>query len=321
MSVRAREIEAQGLQSNTVPLTLKQATDRFIEDAEKGRGLREPTIRKYKLLFRRLNDHFNNKGYVFLNQIAADDLREFRNTWKMSPRTAGKHIERMKTFFKFAADFEWIKSNPAKPIAMPKTEDSDAVPFSEEQIETIFAGCGTYDGNGKRLEALAQLLLWSGLRIGDASTIAHEAFTKDSAGWKVRLRTAKTGTYVYCPIPTHVAESIVSIPGEHPFWTGESNAEDCAATWRKAFSRLFKQVGVVGHIHQFRHTFAKRLLLSGTSMGTVSQLLGHRRVEVTQHHYNKWVAERQADLEAIVRKSWLRIGDTNKSNSRKPHKH
>ncbi|MDX6712130.1 MAG: hypothetical protein QOH96_3146, partial [Blastocatellia bacterium] len=77
--LRAREIEAQGLQANAVPLTLKQATDRFVEDAENGRGLQEPTVRKYKLLFRRLNDHFNGKGYVFLNQIAPDDLREFRN--------------------------------------------------------------------------------------------------------------------------------------------------------------------------------------------------------------------------------------------------
>jgi site-specific recombinase XerD len=77
----------------------------FLADAETGRGLRQPTIRKYKLLFRRLNEHFKNKGYVFLTRVTADDLREFRNTWKMSPRTAGKYIERMKTFLKFALDF------------------------------------------------------------------------------------------------------------------------------------------------------------------------------------------------------------------------
>jgi integrase/recombinase XerD len=319
--LRAREIEAQGLQANTVPLTLKQATDRFVEDAENGRGLQEPTVRKYKLLFRRLNDHFNGKGYVFLNQIAPDDLREFRNTWKMSPRTAGKHIERMKTFFKYAVDFEWIRTNPAKPIAMPKVGDSDAVPFAEDQVETILTTCDVYNGNGKRLKALAELMLWSGLRVGDASTITHQAFLKDDAGWKVRLRTAKTGTHVYCPIPTNVAKSIVCIPGKHPFWTGESNAEDCAASWRKAFARLFKQAGIDGHIHQFRHTFAKRLLLSGTPMETVSQLLGHRNIQVTQRSYNKWVAERQADLEAIVRNSWLRIGDVRKSTAKNPHKH
>jgi len=46
-------------------------------------------------------------------------------------------------------------------------------------------------------------------------------------------------------------ETVEAIPGTHPFWTGESNAEDCAATWRKAYARLFKQAGVNGHPHQF----------------------------------------------------------------------
>jgi site-specific recombinase XerD len=58
----------------------------------------------------------------------------------MSPRTASKHIERMKTFFKFALDFNWIKTNPARPIATPKVADSEAVPFTEEQVETILTG-------------------------------------------------------------------------------------------------------------------------------------------------------------------------------------
>ena len=98
----------------------------FIKDAETSRGLREPTIRKYKLLFRRLNDYFNTKGYVLLSQITADDLREFRQGWKLSPRTAGKHIERLKTFFKFAHDFEWVKKNSARPLKPPKIEESEA---------------------------------------------------------------------------------------------------------------------------------------------------------------------------------------------------
>ena len=108
---------------------------------------------------------------------------------------------------------------------------------------------------------------------------------------------------------------MINQPAKYPFWSGESNAEDCAATWRKAFGRLFKQVGIEGHIHQFRHTFAKRLLLSGTPMETVSQLLGHKKTEVTQRHYNKWILERQQNMEAVVRTSWSRIGHVKKTNS------
>lgn len=56
-------------------------------------------------------------------------------------------------------------------------------------------------------------------------------------------------------------------------------------------------------------------------METVTQLLGHRSIEVTQRSYNKWVAERQADLEVVVRNSWLRTGDARKSTVKNPHKH
>jgi len=163
--------------------------------------------------------------------------------------------------------------------------------------------------------------LWSGLRIGDASTIGRDKIIKDPKGWKVELRTAKTGTHVYCLIPDDVAGAVINQPGKYPFWTGESNAEDCAATWRKAFARLFKQAGIKGHIHQFRHAFSKRLLLSGASIEDVSQLLGHASIEVTQRHYNKWVLERQQNLEDVVRNSWSRIGHVGKSTSRNPHKH
>jgi hypothetical protein len=87
---------------------------------------------------------------VFLKQITPDDLREFRTTWKMSPRTASKHIERMKTFFKFAMGFEWIKKNPALPTAAPKLEPSESIPFTEEQLEIFFKACDSYDGDGQR---------------------------------------------------------------------------------------------------------------------------------------------------------------------------
>jgi integrase/recombinase XerD len=297
-----KHLELEGPTANAAPFTIQEATDRFVEDATVSRGLQEPTIRKYKLLFRRMNEYFKNKGYVFLRQISPEDLREFRLTWKMSPRTASKHIERMKTFFKFALEFHWINVNPALPIRPPKVPPSESIPFTEEQLEILFTACDSYDGDGKRLEALMLLLLWTGLRIGDACTIGREKFAKDARGWKVELRTAKTGTDVSCVIAVEVAEAVLNQPGKYPFWTGESNAEDCASTWRKAFARLFTQAGIKGHIHQFRHTFAKRLLLEGASLEYVSQLLGHASIEVTQRHYNKWVRERQQDLEAVTRK-------------------
>ena len=132
----------------------------------------------------------------------------------MSPRTAGKRLERMKTFFKFVVDSTGLKTNPAKSIAAPKVEESESVPFSEDQVETLLKACDSYDGNGERLKALSMLLLESVLRISDACTISRDKIIKDPKGWKVELRTAKTGTEVYCPIPDEVAQAVINQPGK-----------------------------------------------------------------------------------------------------------
>jgi hypothetical protein len=56
-------------------------------------------------------------------------------------------------------------------------------------------------------------------------------------------------------------------------------------------------------------------------METVSQLLGHKKTEVTQRHYNKWILERQQNMEAVVRNSWSRVGHAKKTDARNQHKH
>jgi Phage integrase family len=98
----------------------------------------------------------------------------------------------------------------------------------------------------------------------------------------------------FLPSPATFPDPLWSpIARSRNFWTGKSNAEDCAATWRKSFAKLFKLAGIEGTPHQFRHTLAKRMLVSGVPIALVSQVLGHRKTEVTQRHYNKWVPERQ----------------------------
>jgi site-specific recombinase XerD len=194
--LRARDMEAVGPDLSTAPVTIHEATKKFLTDAEISRGLREPTLRKYKLLFRRLNEFFDDRGYILLSQITADDLREFRQGWKLSPRTAGKNIERMKTFFRFAYDFEWTRKNPAIALKSPKAEETDAKPFTEDEVGKILDACTKFDGNRARVKALVLLLLNTGLRIGDAVVITRDKFVKDKTGWKIELRTTKTKTEV-----------------------------------------------------------------------------------------------------------------------------
>jgi integrase len=295
-------MEAEGIVSAGQPITIKQATADFERDAEN--NIKPITLRKYRTLFKRLNEYCGGRGLIFLKQLSVVEVREFRNTWTTSPRTSGKNIERLKRFFSWCVENSWMDASPAAPLKVPKVGDTDVIPFDEQQVEKILKACEAHEGkNRQRLVALTKLMLSTGLRISDASTISKGKVVKDDGDWVVQLRTMKTGTPVTCPIPGDLAKALHSAEGEHPFWSGASDAESPPKYWRKLYAEVFKEAGVQGHPHQFRHVFAKRLLVKGIPIGYVAALLGNTEA-VCRRNYAKWIPERQRALNKAVKATW-----------------
>ena len=57
------------------------------------------------------------------------------------------------------------------------------------------------------------------------------------------------------------------------------------------------------HFHDLRRTFATRLMGNGVGIYTISQLLGHASVEMTQRYIN-WEPEDESEaVESLVRKT------------------
>jgi integrase len=144
---------------------------------------------------------------------------------------------------------------------------------------------------------------YSGLRIGDA--IACER--RRLVGSKLFLYQAKTGTPVYCPLPPIVVEALTQLDGPNAkyfFWTGNGKQKSAVSDAQRSFRRLFELARVTGHPHMFRDTFAVELLKRGVSLETVSMLLGHASIKVTEKHYKPWVKTLQDTLEREAMKGW-----------------
>jgi integrase/recombinase XerD len=288
------------------PITIEHACNEFLRDAQ-GRELREPTLYKYRLLFRHLQEFAKEHGFRYIRELNLDAVRAFRSGWKDHNLAAMKKLERLRAFFRFCMDGNWITDNPTTKdkLKNPKITACPTLPFSHEQVTNILAGCADYPDrrNAARVRALVLLLRYSGLRIRDAVTLSRDR-VRDG---KLFLYTAKTGTAVWCPLPPSVTEALDAISGTGPymFWTGESNPKSCVGDWQRSLRRLFKLAGVPdGHAHRFRDTFAVELLLAGVPLERVSVLLGHQSVKVTEKHYTPWVRARQEQLEADVRRTW-----------------
>jgi integrase len=296
-------------EGKTPRVTIEKATAAFEDDAE-ARGLRKPSIYKYKLLFKQLKAFAENEGIRFLSECDVETLRRFRESWVNKNYSARKKLEALRTFFRFVHESGWLATNPATLIKPPKVDDPPTLPFTLDEVQRVLKACDIYphEGHpnkvyGARLKALVLLLRYSGLRITDAVTLSKHQI-KDGV---LKLRTAKTGTDVRVPLPPIAVKALEGMPttGPYFFWSGTGEKKSCVGDYQRAFKKLYELAKVEnGHAHRWRDTFAVELLLSGMPLEQVAVLLGHQSVRVTEKHYSPFVKARQEQLEAGVRKTF-----------------
>jgi integrase/recombinase XerD len=243
-----------------------------------------------------------------MNTLSLMELREYRETWELAPVSARKKLERLGTFFKFCIESNWTRENPARVIKAPQSRPMPTLPFTVAEIEKILWATEVYPNkgiygvaSGRRIRIFVNLLRYSGLRIRDAATLSRDKLHDG----KLLLYTKKTGQPVWLPLPKKVVEGLESLShGNYFFWSGRGLAKSTVADWQRSMIKVFELAGIKGHAHRFRDTFSVNLLLAGVPLETVSILLGHSSIRVTEKHYSPWVKSRQIKLEESIEKAW-----------------
>jgi integrase/recombinase XerD len=292
-------------------------------------GKTEATVKKYRATFlgtfnanrERRTDHYavpltsaaEAAGVKFIQNVDLEFLEGWRNSWPDGPSTAGKRIDRLRGFLKWCVAHGWLKSNPAKELAIPKEKPVPTMPYTREEVTALLGACDAGRGhtelvrqNRQRLKALILVARYTGLRISDAVMLTPEKIE----GGRVMLYMAKTGTPVVTPLPGFLIEELARTPfryGNYWFWAGVSTVDATADVWRDRLTRAAAKVGVKDPgWHRFRDTFAVELIEAKVSIDRVSMLLGHASIKITEKHYLPWVKGRQKNMEAEVAAAWRR---------------
>jgi integrase/recombinase XerD len=165
---------------------------------------------------------------------------------------APQELKRLCAFFRFAHDRQWVESNPARRIKLPKVSIRPTMPLTAEEIVKILAACeasrlkaekAIAKLNAYRLKTLVLLMCYSGMRISDAVTLSFDRLD----GKKLFLYTQKTGVPVYTVLPDSVPKALEATPRtteKNYFWSGDCHHESIAGLWEKRLKKLFGTAGV-----------------------------------------------------------------------------
>ena len=332
--------------------TVEMAVCAYMQ-AAMDRGVSEATLDKKKLVFEKLLRAFcGQKGIRFLHELNLSVLQEWRGTWNVEALCRAKRQGEVIGFVWFCERAGWFPRNYAEEITrglgkirvkavqtgyfMPNEYKAiiDATYIYSDRPSVDKHNCLTI--GGQRIRALTEVMRWTGLRIRDAVTLEKNRLSHDpqTGMQSVMVYQKKTGDPVYCPIPPHVAEMLLTLPASQKgntnetyfFWTGAGTPKTITTNWQRSYGKLFRLVGLkeLGgepkrcHPHMFRDTFAVESLLSGMRPEEVATILGHSSVRITEKHYMPWVRARQTSLNQSVMQSWVKQGIINPAGGTRP---
>jgi site-specific recombinase XerD len=232
-------------------------------------------------------------------------------TRPIKPRTQGKEIRMMRTFFGWCVDRDWMAKNPAKKLRLPVDDELATLPFDNNEVTKLILACDqlTSDNPAEiayirhRARALVYALLYTGLRISDVAKLERAKFDPQSR--YLTLRIMKTRAPLRVLLHGDATKTLETLPATNPqffFWTGNGSLNTLRKNLDRTIRRLGKLAGVQARAHRFRDTFAVELLTQGADIRTVQLLLGHKSVKTTEKHYAHFVAAHQALLDSATAK-------------------
>lgn len=299
------------------------------------------TQRNYGFLMKKFKAYSAEKGYVMLDQWGPIDVREFRQSWQVSPVTAAKNMSTVKAFFEFALSNEWIVRNPARLVKNPRgragaeSRSKERLPFSDEELKRMFEACDTqygkrpvrwsrkvhhrpaepgvtvnykYKWTGQDLADFISVSVYTGLRISDVCTFDIDRLRPTG---ECHIRTTKNGRKVFTWVPEWLQQRMRARAAQYgPLIFGEHSTRDMNVVtdvWRRKLKRLWKLCGPWPEKptpHRFRHTFARILLQRpNVTVRDVAELLGDTE-DMVRRHYAAWVTERQERLTTVLKEAF-----------------
>lgn len=273
-------------------ITVDTAHKQFVDHLkEKNRA--ESTILAYgKDVEQLLNFVGKELSRTHVHHIQTDDLKSFLKKLDeegFTKKSISRKLNSTKTFFRFLKVNEYITDDPAATISHPKFETKPPRILTRTEYRALRDAAR----NDVRTYAIIELLIQTGVRIGELARIRieHLSFTEDGKTGKLFIPESRTTVERTIPLNEAVTKAIKEYIEERPntdndrLFVTRTGSPLLVRNIRSAIDRYYKKAGIAdAKVNDLRHTFIAHHLKQGASVLLISKIAGHRRIATTERY-------------------------------------
>jgi site-specific recombinase XerD len=276
-----KDFQVSRLGQKDVEITLNKFIQVFLEHVQQ--TLSNRSVKEYKNTLRRFQAFLGNK---LLNFISIKDCHDYQShliKHGVKPSSSNEYIAKLQCCLQRAVRWGYISNNPFSKVERLKVQKTPPVFMNPDQVKLFLHALPTSWKNlflfalltGCRASELVNLR-WVDLDfVRRTIQIGNKYFTTKTR--KVRLIPMHDSLFSMLQVMKQDASSELVFPNPNgqkysPIYVGY------------IFKRTVRKLGLPEelHLHSTRHTFASLLVQSGVPIYSVSKLLGHSSVQMTQ---------------------------------------
>ncbi|MGE7601285.1 tyrosine-type recombinase/integrase [Peribacillus sp. NPDC097675] len=227
----------------------------------------------------------NNKS-IKINH--PQNRKDYKKT--VSNVTINNYLRNIKVFFNWLHIEGEVRKNPVDSIKQIKTERRQKKEIKEDEFRLLLNQFDYTKFHGYRNKVIVMLLQDTGMRIGEC--LAIEADHIDFKHRMILLTKTKARKERYVYFSQQMSRELRHyVKFKERYTTVEllfpttRNTELTIASFEKQLKQAGEEIGLSVHPHQIRNNFARQFLMNGGDLYTLSRILGHSSVTVTEQAY------------------------------------
>ena len=271
-------------------VTFGEATDRYLDECE----LAEKSLKEDRTRLDIVREDWEDVPISTIDAGQIDSwLAKKRRSKGWSKSTRNRYLSAIKQVFKKAHSLNYIADNPAPLIKALKEEENIPEPLTDAGMDSLMAVLPEY------AKYYVAILVDTGLRKGELERIRWRDV--DTANKQLIVPKSKSKTFRVVPMTSRLAALFDSLRSGSTWvqtqkghsnhtivWPDDSNPEALVIgpiDLKKSLISASKAIGVKHiHPHQFRHTFATRLLQKGVAMEHIMALGGWKSATMAKRY-------------------------------------